>query len=170
MHFTDPLLIQRRLSIRPLCLTAVSLLAVPFCIAADAPKVKILESCDRVDPKALRINQAQVKSVPTPDPAHRKVLEVVMDYAVAGGRPGLGKDFPAGSLQKFSAIRFWVRSDFGTTFTFGVGGDYKRADGKSSGFWTPGTTAREDWTQITIPLEKFMALRRNLWVKTAGFA
>jgi hypothetical protein len=165
MHFIDPLLIRRRLAIRPLCLTALGFVAAPLCIAADSPKVKIVESCDRVDLKALRINQAQVKSVLTQDPEHRKVLEMVMDYAVAGGRPGFGKDFPAVNLQKFQAIRFWVRSDFGTTFSVGIGGEYKRADGKSPGFWTPGTTASENWTQITIPLEKFMRHEVRTWDK-----
>jgi hypothetical protein len=84
----------------------------PRLVAADNAKVKVLEKCDQIDPKVLRISEAKAKIVTTQDPNHRKVLELVMDYAKAGVGAGLGKNFPEGTnLKKYSAIRFWVRSD-----------------------------------------------------------
>ena len=50
----------------------------PRLCAADNAKVKVLERCDLIDPKVLRISEAKAKIVTTQDPNHRKVLELVM--------------------------------------------------------------------------------------------
>jgi hypothetical protein len=164
MNRYKPPLFQRRIMSGKLCLAVLGLVLAPLCLAADSQKVKVLESCNTVDLKALRIYEAKVKAVTTQDPAHRKAIEIVMDYAKAGAWSGIGKDFPPGvNLKKYSAIRFWVRSDCGTSFGFGLGGDYKRADGKYPGFGGVGYTASETWSQITIPLENFKRGTIKTW-------
>ena len=134
--------------------------------AADSAKVKVLEKCDQIDLKTLRIGEAKAKVVTTQDPEHRKVIELVMDYAKAGAWSSMGKDFPEGlNLKKYSAIRFWVRSDSGTSFRFGISGSYKRKDGRGTGFTLGGVKATETWTQITYPLDKAKRDGGRYWDK-----
>jgi len=151
---------------RKLSLSLLSLISAAHCFAADSAKVKVLETCDKIDPKTVRITEAKAKSIPTQDPEHRKAIELVMDYAKPGAWSGLGKDFPEHlNLKKYAAIRFWVRSDVGTSFSFGIGGDYKRRDGRGTNFYGGGFKATETWTQITIPLDKFRRGGLRNWNK-----
>jgi len=148
------------------CVSLFSFLCAARLEAADSAKVKVLEKCEHIDPKLLRVTEAKAKVVTTQDPEHRKVIELVMDYAKAGAVSGLGKDFPGGvNLKKYSAIRFWVRSDVGTSFIFGIGGSYKRKDGRSTSFSLGSVRATETWTQITFPLDKATRGGGRYWDK-----
>ena len=89
-----------------------------------------------------------------------------MDYAKPGGWCGLSKTFPDNlNFKKYSAIRFWVRSDCGTSFGFDIRGDYKRRDGRNTQFYSGGYTGTETWTQVTIPLDRFKRHEVRTWDK-----
>lgn len=153
---------------RNLALTILGLAVVPLGIAADATKVKVLQSGKTLDLKSMIVIEAKVKAVATQDAEHPKVIEMVMDYATPGAFPTLGKTFGPGELKNYSAIRFWVRSDSGTGFALSVTGEYKRKDGKSTIFSVPVMKGSESWTQITIPFAKFTRHPLKSWDKKKG--
>jgi hypothetical protein len=147
------------------CLTTLCCLFVASSFAADTTKVKVLDKLEHIDAKSLKIREAKAKIVATDEPDHRKVLELAMDYAKANSWSGFNKFFPEGNLnpKKYTAIRFWVRSNSGTSFNTGIGGHYTRKDGKYNSFYGGSFTASTTWTQITIPLDKFKRNGDKIW-------
>ena len=125
MPVSTPSNSKRGIIVQNLALTLLGLAVGPLCFAADAPKVKVLESGKSGDLKSLNLVETKVKVVSTRDADHTKVIEAVMDYAKPGVFPSIGKGFAVGELKKYSAVRFWVRSDFGTGFAFSFNGDYR---------------------------------------------
>jgi hypothetical protein len=129
--------------------------------AAESAKTKVLEKFEHLPEKTITIRNAKSKVVNTKDKDHPRALELKMDYAIPGAQSGgFGKSFPEATLNpgKYEAFRFWVRSDVGTSFSVGIGGGYKRKDGKSSSFGGPGFRAEQEWKQIKVP---FSAFRRS---------
>jgi len=145
--------------------TLVSLtFATSAALAADAQKVKVLDSCDKIDPKATVLSELKAKVVPTTDPAHPKAMEVSIDYAKPGTYPNFGRKFAPGMLdpKKYSALRFFVRSNSGTSFTVQFHRP-PRTDEKLNWFYGGVIEGKPEWTQITIPLENFKRGGGKIW-------
>lgn len=141
-----------------LCLFAVHV------ASANSGKVKELDRFNKIDPKTLVAYEAKITCVSTQDSLHPKVLDMSMDYAKPGGAPRIDKQFPVGTLgPKTAAIRFWVRSDSGTSFSAMLRGTYKRKDGRLTGFNAGSTIASPTWTQVTIPIEKLERQGAVVW-------
>jgi len=133
--------------------------------AAEGPKVKVIDPCDRIDPRTSSLNLLKAKVVPTNDPDHRKALELSIDYAKPGTDPGYAKVFPAGMLnpKKYSAVRFWYRSDSSTGFILQLIRDTPRKDEKVRWFSGGNFTGKTEWTQVTVPLENFKRAGAKIW-------
>ncbi len=132
---------------------------------ADVPKVKVLDQFNTIDPKTLKSIEAKIKIVPTPDAAHNKVLEMVADFAKPGAWVGVMKMFPAGTInpKKYSAIRFFARSNSGTRMNVDVATEAVAPDGGPTGYYGGTITGTEEWTEITIPLSNFKRQGAKFW-------
>lgn len=141
------------------------LVVVTAASAADSPKVKVIDPCDRIDPRTSMLHLLKAKVVPTNDPDHRKALELSIDYAKPGTDPGYAKTFPAGMLnpKKYSAVRFWYRSDSSTGFILQLIRDTPRKDEKLPWFSGGSFTGKPEWTQVTVPLENFKRAGAKIW-------
>jgi hypothetical protein len=128
--------------------------------AADSAKVKVLDKLDKIDPKTINAGNCKLKIISTPDPEHHKVLEVVADFAKPGVGYSFGKTFEPNTLKpkKHVAVRFWAKSNSGTTVGVRFSRKSPRKDGKIGSFWTPALKLTETWTQYTVPLS---GLRRH---------
>ncbi len=101
-----------------------------------------------------------MKIVNTPDPEHHKVFEVVADFAKPNGWAVVQKKFPEGTInpKKYSGIRFWAKSDSGSTMVVLVGGEKPRPDGKRNAFGGERIKGTETWTEYTVP---FAPMKRH---------
>ncbi|MEY2598846.1 MAG: hypothetical protein RLZZ142_1105 [Verrucomicrobiota bacterium] len=130
--------------------------------AEDSGKYKVLDAFDFVSKNSLKEGGggSKLKAVETKDPLHPKVIEFTCDFRDAGGGGGFGKSFKEGTINpsKHAAIRFFVRSNTGTSFSFGVSGRTPRKDKKSTSFGGGSWKATEEWKEIIVPIDK---LRRG---------
>ena len=140
------------------------LLSAPL-FAADSAKVKVLDKFDRIDPKTVNPGNCKLKIISTPDPEHHKVLEAVADFAKPGAGYGFGKSFEPNTIKpkKHVAVRFWAKSDSGTSVGVGFGRKSPRKDGKRGSFWSPGFKLTETWTQYTVPLSSMRRHGDKFW-------
>lgn len=140
-------------------------LVVGSVCAADNVKVKVIDRCDHIDPRTSTLSDVRAKTVATNDPEHRKVLELFIDYAKPGTWPGYVKSFPAGMLnpKKYSALRFWYRSDSATGFVAQFIRDTPRKDGNVLWFGSALITGKNEWTQVTISLADFKRGGAKVW-------
>jgi hypothetical protein len=126
--------------------------------AEDSSKYKRLDSMERVDEKTLKPGGGggKLKAVSTNDPKHPKVVEFTCDFRDANGLGGFTKWFPTGTvnIKKHAAIRFFVRSNSGTSCWFDIGGSTPRKDKKNNAFRMGEFAATEHWTEVVVPLEK----------------
>jgi hypothetical protein len=118
----------------------------------------VIDAFDFVSKNSLKEGGggSKLKAVETKDPAHPKVIEFKCDFRDPGGWGGFSKVFSEGTINpsKHAAIRFFVRSDTGTSFSWGVSGKHPRKDKKNTGFGAGGLKATENWQEIIIPIEK----------------
>ena len=152
------------MALKKLLLLSMSLV-MASASAADNVKVKVIDPCDRIDPKTSILHLIKAKVVTTNDPEHRKVLELSIDYAKPGTYPGYTKTFPAGTLnpKKYSAVRFWYRSDSSTGFILQLIRDTPRKDEKVGWFSGGNFTGKDEWVQATVPLENFKRAGGKFW-------
>ncbi|MEI6714227.1 MAG: hypothetical protein WCO60_10775 [Verrucomicrobiota bacterium] len=154
------------MALKKLLLLSMSLVvASASASAADNVKAKVIDPCDRIDPRTSMLNLVKAKVVPTNDPDHRKALELSIDYAKPGTDPGYAKVFPAGMLnpKKYSAVRFWYRSDSSTGFILQLIRDTPRKDEKVPWFSGGNFTGKTEWMQATVPLENFKRAGAKIW-------
>ncbi|MEI6715578.1 MAG: hypothetical protein WCO60_17615 [Verrucomicrobiota bacterium] len=150
--------------LKKLFLLSASLVATSA-FAADTAKVKVIDACDRIDPKTSILADVKAKVVPTNDPDHRRALELSIDYAKPGSYPGYMKTFPVGMVnpKKYSAVRFWYRSNCATGFSVELFRDTPRKDDKLTWFYGGNFTGKEEWVQATVPLESFKRVGGKFW-------
>lgn len=153
-------------------LVASASLLASNAIAQAPQKTKVLDALNSIDPKTLEIRNAKGKIVSTPDPEHRQALELIIDYAKPDTCPGVFKKIAPGTLdlKKYSAIRFWVRSNVETSYYVTLRIDSKtwpplRADGKCAFYSGITHKATGTWSQVVIPLENFKRQTRDLFKK-----
>ncbi|MEY5027171.1 MAG: hypothetical protein RLZZ244_2699 [Verrucomicrobiota bacterium] len=125
-------------------------------LQAEEGKGKMLDSFNTIDPKTVKLIEVKAKVVSTPDPAHKRVVEVTCDYAKAGGFYHLHKLVPEGLLdaRKYSGFRFWAKSDTATKFQFGMWGASDK-EGKYCDYRVLDIQAGPEWKQFTFPFTDF---------------
>jgi hypothetical protein len=126
--------------------------------AQDAGKVKVLDPLHRVDEKTLKVDRvgSKLKAVSSKDPAHPRAVEFTGDFRDADGFTAFTKRFPVGTVnpKKYSAIRFFVRGDSGTTFGIWLATETPRKDDKSNHFYAQNVKVTENWAEVVVPLKE----------------
>ena len=132
---------------------------------AEAPKSKMLDKFDHIDPKTLLGREVKMKVITTPDAEHHKALEVVADFAKANAWSCLQKKFAAGtiSLKKYSGVRFWAKSNSETSMTIFLGGDKARSPEKRDAFGNGQVKATDTWTQYSFPFDQMKRHGDKFW-------
>ncbi|MEI6712243.1 MAG: hypothetical protein WCO60_00715 [Verrucomicrobiota bacterium] len=141
--------------------------SIPFA-SAEPPKgkAKVLDKFDTIDPKTVKLVDIKAKVIPTQDPEHRKVLEMIADFQKPGSYPLVQKSFQAGLLNpaKYSGIRFFAKTDNQTKMNLHVGG----APGQFGPEGRPlDVSAKipltDTWTQVVIPFADLKYYEVKQW-------
>lgn len=136
--------------------------------AAEPPKgkAKVIDKFDTIDPKTVKLVDIKAKVIPTQDPDHRKVLEMIADFQRPGSYPLVQKTVQAGLLNpaKYSGIRFFAKTDNETKMNLHIGGasgqfgpDGRPLDVSAK---VPLTNA---WTQVFIPFSDLKYYEVKQW-------
>lgn len=131
---------------------------------AETPKNKVIDASHTLDPKSTKIENLKARIVSTPDPAHKKVLELSADFSVPGVWYTFRKYFLPGTIDpnKYKAVRFFYKSEtesmLGVDLRTGVTGP----DGRYPIFGTA-ITGSPEWREAVIPLEEFKTWERKVW-------
>ncbi|MEI6713941.1 MAG: hypothetical protein WCO60_09325 [Verrucomicrobiota bacterium] len=143
------------------CLCAVEL------SAAEAGKGKVIDNFNTIDPKSVKIWDLKAKSASTQDPAHRKVLEIAVDFAKPGTWPTVAKLLPPGGIdtKKYSGIRLSYKSDTETGMVVNIcTGGSTLPDGRWPGYGTPRLIGKPEWQTVDLPFSAFKDWANKAWV------
>ena len=124
--------------------------------AADAPKAKVLDKLDSIDPKTNKAIDLKAKAVPTSDPQHRKAMELFGDFSKPNTWPRYEKMFPVGTLnaKKYSGFRFHAKTDNETKMFVHISGEGPGPEGRPLDC-TARVTLTNVWTEFVIPFSEF---------------
>lgn len=132
--------------------------------AAEAPKGKVIDAFNTIDPKSVKLQDLKAKIVTTPDPAHKKALEMVIDFAKPGSYPRVIKSITPGTIdpKKYSGVRFFYKSDTETGMAISLRTGVTNPDGRY-GAYAMWLTGKPEWAEITIPFGNFKSFEQKVW-------
>jgi hypothetical protein len=100
----------------------------------------------------------------TPDPAHKKALEMVIDFAKPGSYPRVTKLIAPVTIdpRKHSGIRLFYKSDTETGMSVSLRTGVTDPDGRYEAYaiWL---TGKPEWAEITIPFGNFKSFQQKVW-------
>ena len=139
------------------CLVATS------AFAANAQKVKVIDAFNTIDPKTVTASEVKMKIISTPDPDHRKALEMVADFAKPGSWPWVKKVVPPGIMnpKKYSGIRFYAKSDSETQVALQLIGPAGK-DGRPLAY-IANIKGTNTWTEVNLPFSSFKNYEIKFW-------
>lgn len=154
------------MNLRNLSTALPLVLALANVQAAEAPKNKVLDAFDSLDPKTVTFHEVKAKVVSTPDPAHKKAIEVTADFAKPGAFPGLKKAFPPGTIdpKKYKAVRLALKSDTETEINVVLRALANTAEGREIAYSFP-VKGGPDWKEAIIPFSNFVSWPQKVSVK-----
>ena len=132
--------------------------------AADAPKAKVIDAFNTIDPKTVKLYELKAKIVSTPDPAHHKALEMVVDYAKAGTYPRVIKSFVPGLIdpRKYSGIRVFYKSETETGVSIVLRTGVTNPDGRNPSYaaYLKGSAV---WQEAVLPFANFKTYEQKVF-------
>ncbi|MEI6715400.1 MAG: carbohydrate binding domain-containing protein [Verrucomicrobiota bacterium] len=139
-------------------------LCVPYVQAADAGKGKVIDAFNTLDAKTVKVQDLKAKIVSSPDPAHNKALEMVIDFAKPGSYPRVIKSIPPGTIdpKKYSGVRFSFKSDTETKMAISLRVGVVGPDGRNPAY-AVNVEGKPTWNEITIPFDKFKSFEQKTW-------
>jgi hypothetical protein len=148
------------------CLTLLPLLTAGQ--AAETKKFKVIDAFNSIDPKTVQLIDILAKPISTPDPAHKKALELVADFAKPDSYPRLEKKLPPNfiSSKKFSGIRLWYRSNSETSCAISLAGA-PRKDGRPTDF-NLHLKGSAEWQEARIDFSQFKNYEVKVWDKATN--
>lgn len=136
--------------------------------AADAKKFKVIDAFNSIDPKTVEVADIVAKPVSTPDPVHKKALELVADFAKPDSYPRIVKKLPPNFItgKKYSGVHFWYRSNSETTSAISLSGS-PRKDGRPTDF-NIHLKGKPEWQEALIDFTQFKNYDVKVWDKAAN--